>query len=30
MYSLRHVQHYVGKLTAYLNMEGIQLNHWTG
>ena len=30
MYSLRHVQHHVGKLTAYLNLEGIQLNHWTG
>jgi hypothetical protein len=30
MYGLRHVQHHVGKLTAYLNMEGIQLNHWAG
>jgi hypothetical protein len=30
MYGLRHVQHHVGKLTAYLNLEGIQLNHWAG
>lgn len=30
MYGLRHVQHHVGKLTAYLNLEGIQLNHWMG
>jgi len=30
MYGLRHVQHHVGKLTAYLNLEGIQLNHWKG
>lgn len=30
MYGLRHVQHHVGKLTAYLNLEGIQLNHWVG
>jgi hypothetical protein len=30
MYGLRHVQHHVGKLTAYLNLEGVQLNHWKG
>ena len=30
MYGLRHVQHRIGKLTAYLNLEGIQLNHWKG
>jgi hypothetical protein len=30
MYGLRHVQHHVGKLTAYLNLEGVQLDHWTG
>jgi len=30
MYGLRHGQHHVGKLTAYLNLEGIQLNHWKG
>jgi len=30
MYSLHHVQHHIGKLTAYLNLEGIQLNHWKG
>jgi len=30
MYGLRHVQHHVGKLTAYLNLEGIQLEHWKG
>jgi hypothetical protein len=30
MYGLRHVQHHVGKLTAYLNLEGIPLNHWVG
>jgi hypothetical protein len=30
MYGLRHVQHHVGKLTAYLNIEGIQLDHWKG
>jgi hypothetical protein len=30
MYGLRHVQHHVGKLTAYLNLEGIQLHHWKG
>ena len=30
MYGLRHVQHHGGKLTAYLNLEGIQLNHWKG
>ena len=30
MYGLRHVQHHVGKLTAYLNMEGIELHHWKG
>ena len=30
MYGLRHVQHHIGKLTAYLNLEGVQLNHWTG
>ena len=23
-------QHHVGKLTAYLNLEGVQLNHWKG
>jgi hypothetical protein len=30
MYGLRHVQHHVGKLTAYLNLEGLQLHHWKG
>jgi hypothetical protein len=30
IYGLRHVQHHVGKLTAYLNLQGIQLNHWKG
>jgi hypothetical protein len=30
MYGLRHVQHHAGKLTAYLNLGGIQLNHWKG
>jgi hypothetical protein len=30
MYGLRHVQHHVGKLTAYLNLEGVQLSHWKG
>jgi hypothetical protein len=30
MYGLRHVQHHVGKLTAFLNLEGVQLNHWKG
>ena len=30
MYGLRHGQHHIGKLTAYLNLEGIQLNHWAG
>jgi hypothetical protein len=30
MYGLRHVQHHVGKLTAYLNLEGIELQHWKG
>ena len=30
LYGLRHVQHHVGKLTAYLNLEGIQLHHWKG
>jgi hypothetical protein len=30
MYGLRHGQHHIGKLTAYLNLEGIQLNHWVG
>jgi hypothetical protein len=30
MYGLRHVQHHAGKLTAYLNLEGIQLQHWKG
>jgi hypothetical protein len=30
MYGLRHVQHHVGKLTAYLNIEGVQLDHWKG
>jgi hypothetical protein len=30
MYGLRHVQHHVGKLTAYLNLQGIQLHHWKG
>jgi hypothetical protein len=29
-YGLRHVQHHTGKLTAYLNLEGIQLQHWKG
>lgn len=30
MYGLRHGQHHVGKLTAYLNLEGVQLDHWKG
>jgi hypothetical protein len=30
MYGLRHGQHHIGKLTAYLNLEGVQLNHWKG
>jgi hypothetical protein len=30
MYGLRHAQHHIGKLTAYLNLEGVQLNHWNG
>lgn len=30
MYGLRHAQHHVGKLTAYLNLEGIRLDHWKG
>ena len=30
MYGLRHGQHHVGKLTAFLNLEGVQLNHWKG
>jgi len=30
MYGLRHMQHHVGKLTAYLNLQGIQLHHWKG
>ena len=30
MYGMRHVQHHVGKLTAYLNLEGVQLHHWKG
>ena len=30
MYGLRHGQHHIDKLTAYLNLEGIQLNHWKG
>ena len=30
MYGLRHAQHHAGKLTAYLNLEGIQLHHWKG
>lgn len=30
MYGLRHGQHHVGKLTAHLNLEGIQLDHWKG
>jgi hypothetical protein len=30
MYGLRHVQHHAGKLTAYLNLQGIQLHHWKG
>ena len=30
MYGLRHGQHHIGKLTACLNLEGIQLNHWKG
>lgn len=29
-YGLRHGQHHIGKLTAYLNLEGVQLNHWKG
>jgi hypothetical protein len=30
LYGLRHAQHHVGKLTAYLNLEGIRLDHWKG
>ena len=30
MYGLRHGQHHIGKLTAYLNLEGVQLEHWKG
>ena len=30
MYGLRHGQHHIGKLTAYLNLEGVQLDHWAG
>jgi hypothetical protein len=30
MYGLRHGQHHIGKLTAYLNLEGIRLDHWKG
>ena len=30
MYGLRHGQHHIGKLTAYLNLEGIELEHWKG
>jgi hypothetical protein len=30
MYGLRHAQHHEGKLTAYLNLEGIRLDHWKG
>ena len=30
LYGLRHVQHHAGKLTAYLNLESIRLNHWKG
>jgi hypothetical protein len=30
MYGLRHVQHHAGKLTAFLNLQGIQLHHWKG
>ena len=30
MYGLRHGQHHLGKLTVYLNLEGIQLSHWKG
>jgi hypothetical protein len=30
MYGLRHAQHHIGKLTAYLNLEEIQLDHWKG
>ena len=30
MYGMRHVQHHVGKLTAYLNLEGAWLNNWEG
>ena len=30
MYGLRHGQHHEGKLTAYLNLEGIRLDHWKG
>jgi hypothetical protein len=30
LYGLRHGMHHIGKLTAYLNQEGIQLDHWKG
>jgi hypothetical protein len=30
MYGMRHVQYHVGKLTAYLNLQGIQLDRWKG
>lgn len=30
MYGLRHVQHHVGKLAAYLDAEGLNVDHWAG
>jgi hypothetical protein len=30
LYGLRHGQHHIGKLTAYLNLEGVRLHHWRG
>ena len=30
MYGLRHVQHHVGKLAAYLDAEGLDVDHWAG
>ena len=30
VYGLRHVQHHVGKLAAYLDAVGLDVDHWTG
>ena len=30
MYGLRHVQHHVGKLAAYLDAEGLDVDPWAG